>query len=99
MKFLFDLFPVIAFFATYKLAGGGEKGGSCTATPDLTITKDPILLAPGLAILATLLQVCCLLFRRKKVDGLLWVSLAIVEVFGGATVYFRYPTFIQCQPT
>ena len=27
MKFLFDLFPVIVFFATYKLAGGGEKGG------------------------------------------------------------------------
>src|SRR6266480_2215810 len=57
MKFLFDLFPVIVFFATYKLAGGGEKGGSCTVTPDLPVTQDPILLATGLAILATLLQV------------------------------------------
>src|SRR5437762_7163322 len=99
MKFLFDLFPVIVFFATYKLAGGGEQGGSCSATPDLTIAQDPILLATGLAILATLIQVCWLLFRRKRVDGMLWVSLAIVTIFGGATLYFRDPTFIQWKPT
>ncbi len=99
MKFLFDLFPVMVFFATYKLAGGGEKGGSCSATPDLTIVQDPILLATGLAILATLIQVCWLLFRRKRVDGMLWVSLALVTIFGGATLYFRDPTFIQWKPT
>ena len=99
MKFLFDLFPVIVFFATYKLAGGGEKGGSCSVTPDLPITQDPILLATGLAIVATLIQVCWLLFRKKKIDGMLWVSLAIVTIFGGATLYFRDPTFIQWKPT
>src|SRR5437879_8320226 len=99
MKFLFDLFPVIVFYATEKLAVGGEKVVSCSTTPDLTIAQDPILLATGLAILATLIQVCWLLFRRKRVDGMLWVSLAIVTIFGGATLYFRDPTFIQWKPT
>lgn len=99
MKFLFDLFPVIVFFAAYKLAGGGDKGGSCIVTPDTPITQDPILLATGLAIVATLLQVGWLLFRRKKVDGMLWVSLAIVTLFGGATLVLRDPTFIQWKPT
>ena len=99
MKFLFDLFPVIVFFAAYKFAGGGDKGGGCTVTPDTPITQDPILLATGLAILATLLQVSWLLVRRKKVDGMLWVSLVIVTLFGGATLVFRDPTFIQWKPT
>ena len=99
MKILFDLFPVILFFATYKLAGGGDKEGSCSVVPDLPITQDPILLATGVAILATVIQVCWLLLRKKKVDGMLWVSLAIVAVFGGATLYLRDPTFIQWKPT
>jgi len=99
MKFLFDLFPVIVFFAAYKLAGGGGKGGACTVTPDTPITQDPILLATGLAIVATLIQVSWLLFRRKKVDGMLWVSLVIVTLFGGATLVLRDPTFIQWKPT
>ena len=98
MKFLFDLFPVIVFFAAYYLAGG-QKGVNCTVTPDLPITQDPILLATGLAILATVIQVGWLLFRRKKVHGMLWVSLVIVSLFGGATLYFRDPTFIQWKPT
>jgi intracellular septation protein len=99
MKFLFDLFPVILFFATYYLAGGGAKGANCNVTPNLPITQEPILLATGVAILATVVQVCWLLFRKKKVDGMLWVSLAIVTLFGGATLYFRDPTFIQWKPT
>src|SRR5262249_36767669 len=40
-----------------------------------------------------------LLLRRKKVDGMLWVSFVIVTVFGGATMIFRDPTFIQWKPT
>jgi len=99
MKFLFDLFPVIVFFAVYKLAGGGDKGGACTVTPDTPITQDPILLATGFAILATVIQVSWLLFRRRKVDGMLWASLVIVTLFGGATLVFRDPTFIQWKPT
>jgi len=45
------------------------------------------------------IQVSWLLFRRRKVDGMLWASLVIVTLFGGATLVFRDPTFIQWKPT
>jgi len=97
VKFLFDLFPVIVFFATYYLAGGQK--GSCVVTPDLPITQEPILLATGAAILATVIQVGWLVLRKKKVGGMLWVGFAVIAIFGGATLYFRNPSFIQWKPT
>ncbi len=102
MKLLFDLFPVILFFATYKLAGHENAGsGSClmAAQSALPLTQEPILLATVVAIIATFAQVGWLLLRRKKVDTMLWISLAIIVFFGGATLYFHNPTFIQWKPT
>lgn len=99
MKFLFDLFPVILFFVTYKFAGGSSQAGSCTANIGVPLSEDPILLATSVAIAATFCQVGWLLFRKRKVDALLWFSFVIVSVFGGATIYLRNPTFIQWKPT
>lgn len=102
MKLLFDLFPVILFFVTYKLAGHGSNGnGSCLtlAQSAVPLFEEPILLATIVAIAATFAQVGWLLLRKKKVDVMLWISLAIIVFFGSATLYFRNPTFIQWKPT
>ena len=97
MKLLFDLFPVILFFATYKFAShGGQGGGACLSGADmaaLPLWQEPILLATVVAIIATFGQVGWLLMRRQKVDTMLWISLCIIVVFGGATLYFRNPAF------
>src|SRR5436190_271328 len=69
MKFLFDLLPVILFFSTYYLAGGGEKGGGCTVTPDLPITQEPILLSP-LILGRTLVQ--AMLEHQISLPDRLW---------------------------
>jgi len=79
MKFLFDLFPVILFFAAYKFAG--------------------IYVATGVAIAATFGQIAWVHFRHGKVDKMLWVSLGLIVVFGGATLLLRDPTFIKWKPT
>lgn len=79
MKFLFDLFPIIVFFAAFKFWG--------------------IYPATGLAIAATFLQVGYLLARRRKVEPMLWVSLVIIVLFGGATLLLHDETFIKWKPT
>lgn len=79
MKFLFDLFPVILFFAAFKLSD--------------------IFVATGVAIIATFAQIAWVWFRHRKVDTMLWVSLAIITVFGGMTLIFHNETFIKWKPT
>jgi intracellular septation protein len=108
MKFLFDLFPVLLFFGVFKwgeshpdtalslanqLMSGVISGGAVHGT------LAPVLLATAIAIISTALQIGYLLVRRQKVDGMLWLSLAIISVFGGATIYFQNDTFVKWKPT
>ena len=58
-----------------------------------------IYVATGVAIAATLGQILWLWWRRQKIDGMLWASLAIVCVFGGATLLLHDETFIKWKPT
>jgi intracellular septation protein len=108
MKLLFDLFPVILFFAVFKFAGGQPDAAQAFASNylaflvadgEITAKQAPILLATAVAILATLGQVLWLLLRRRHVDTMLWVSLVIIVVFGGATIYFHDEMFIKWKPT
>lgn len=79
MKFLFDLFPVILFFAAFKLFD--------------------IYVATAAAIAATFLQIAWLKWRKRKVDAMMWISLGIIVVFGGATLALHDETFIKWKPT
>ena len=79
MKFLFDIFPVILFFAAYKFFG--------------------IYTATAVAIAATAVQIGWVWFRHRKVDNMQWISLALIAVFGGATLLLRDETFIKWKPT
>ena len=103
MKFLFDLLPVIFFFAAYKVAGSYEAASLELANAGfgggIEASQAPILLATAVAILATFGQIAWVWIRHRKVDKMLWVSLGIVSVFGGATLFFHNPTFIKWKPT
>jgi intracellular septation protein len=58
-----------------------------------------IYVATIVAIATTILQISWLLFKKRKVEPMLWVSLVIIVVFGGATLIFKNETFIKCKPT
>jgi len=58
-----------------------------------------IYVATGVAIAATFGQIGWLLARGRKVDTMLWVSLAIIVLFGGATLWLQDETFIKWKPT
>lgn len=108
MKFLFDLFPVILFFGIFKWGEGSPEVAQSIASQYLsgfmsggtvTASQAPIILATAVAILATFGQIGYLMARRKKIDPMLWVSLAIIAVFGGATIYLNNDLFIKWKPT
>lgn len=108
MKFLFDLFPVILFFIVFKWGEGNAEAAQSfgqqflsglVSGGEVTLTQAPILLATAIAIIATIFQIGYLLSRKKKVDGTLWLSFAIIVFFGGATIYFHNETFIKWKPT
>jgi intracellular septation protein len=108
MKLLFDLLPVILFFVTYKVSGSfpqqsiamaGAALGWMVGDGTVPDGQAPILLATAVAIIASVLQVGWLLLRGKRVDPMLWVSLAVIVVFGGATIWFHDETFIKWKPS
>jgi len=79
MKLLFDLFPLVLFFAAYKFAD--------------------IYVATGVAMAASVLQIVWLLARRRKIEPMHWINLAIIVVFGGATLFLHDEVFIKWKPT
>jgi len=58
-----------------------------------------IYVATAVAIAATFAQVGWSWARHRKVDNMLWASLGIIVVFGGATLLLRDETFIKWKPT
>ncbi|MGH8722302.1 MAG: septation protein A, partial [Burkholderiales bacterium] len=48
---------------------------------------------------ATFAQVGWLKLKKRKVEPMLWASLAIIAVFGGATLILQDETFIKWKPT
>lgn len=58
-----------------------------------------IYVATGAAIAATIAQIAWLRHRTGKVEPMQWVSLAVIVVFGGATIALQNETFIKWKPT
>ena len=101
-KFLFDLFPIILFFAAFKIAGSDPEQANALALAvgyQADIKQIPILIATAIAIIATFFQIAWVLMRHGKVDTMLWVSLGLIVVFGGLTLWLHDATFIKWKPT
>jgi intracellular septation protein len=58
-----------------------------------------IYVATAVAMLATLVQIGWLYVKHRKVEPMQWVSLAIITLFGGATLIFHDETFIKWKPS
>ena len=104
-KLLFDLFPVILFFIAYKIGdANAEVTRSLMASvglpqPTGTGEKPGIYLATLVAIVASFGQIGWVKLRGHKVDTMLWVTLGIIVVFGGATLWLHDASFIKWKPT
>jgi len=100
MKFLFDVFPTLLFFCTFKWSEGNNNAIQVLVSNfSCTSQQVPLLLATVVTIFWTIGQIGYLLLRKKKIDTMVWVSLFIMCIFGGASMYFHNEKFIKCKPT
>ena len=58
-----------------------------------------IYVATGVAIVATVAQIAWLRYSHGKVEPMQWVTLAVIVLFGGATIALQNETFIKWKPT
>ncbi len=101
MKLLFDFFPIILFFVSYYQASflvdntfigqliDPEKPEFITAT----------IIATGMAIIASFIQVAIHWFNTHKFERMHIFSLALITVLGSITIFLGNPAFIQWKPT
>jgi len=84
MKFLFDFFPVILFFVIFKSYDDQMQG---------------VLAATKVMIAASAIQIGLYWLKHRRFENMHLVTLALVAVLGGATIYFQNADFIKWKPT
>ncbi|VAW95338.1 Intracellular septation protein IspA [hydrothermal vent metagenome] len=84
MKFLFDFFPVVLFFIIFK-SYENQVDGMIAATAAL--------------MAATFMQIAYNWLRHKKIEKMHIITLVLVIIFGGATIYFKEPQFLIWKVT
>ena len=106
MKQLSDFLPILLFFILYKFYLDLPDEfilGINNLIPMMRLTpgeaSDAIYLATLTAIVATLIQVTLAAVIVKKVEKMPLITLALLIVFGGATLALKDPLFIQWKPT
>src|SRR5210317_26796 len=106
MKQLSDFFPLLLFFILYKfyldlpdefILAVNDWVPLMKLTPGQS--SDAIYLATLAAILVTLVQVVLAAIIVKKVEKMALITLALLLVFGGATLALKDPLFIQWKPS
>jgi len=84
MRLIVDFGPLVVFFVTYKISGGGLQG---------------TLVATGAFMAAVLIAIVAALAVFRRVTPMLLLSTALILSFGAITLYLRDPRFIQMKPT
>lgn len=97
MKAFFDLLPVICFFVTFKAAGSYTD----ELAPIVPVAEDliPIVSATAVIIAVSVIQMGLIYLKGQKPSKMAVFSTLLVVLFGGMTIAFQDPAFIQWKPT
>jgi intracellular septation protein len=93
MKLLLDFFPIVLFFIAYKYGGGIYEWGN------QEYDVKGIYVATAVMIVATLVQTALTWFIHRKIEKMHVITLALVVILGGATIWLQDPEFIMWKPT
>jgi intracellular septation protein len=84
MKLLFDFFPVVLFFITFKWYDDPKQG---------------ILAATAVIIVATGVQVAVNWIRQRRVEKVHLITLALLVTMGGVTLLLQDEIYIKWKST
>ncbi len=84
MKFVFDFFPVLAFFIAFKLAADPGQA---------------IYVATAALIVASTIQIAVYWLLYKRFEKMHVITLIAVLIFGSATLLLQDERFIKFKPT
>ena len=69
--------------------------GGAAVAPD----QAPVLLATVVGIVATFVQIGLVFLKGRRPEPMLWISLAVIVVFGSLTLWLHNEMFIKWKPT
>ena len=101
MKLLFDFFPIILFFVSYYQAHFLIENTFVgqLINPDKPDFINATIIATGVAIIASFIQVAYHWINTRKFERMHLFSLALITVLGSITIFLGNPAFIQWKPT
>lgn len=84
MKFLFDFFPLLAFFLAFYIPEDREQA---------------IYIATYTLMLSSLIQIILYWLLFRKFEKMHLITFIVVLIFGGLTIYLQDENFIKWKPT
>jgi intracellular septation protein len=93
MKLFFDFLPIVLFFIAYKF-GGGEY-----SFQGQVYQVEGIYAATAVMIVASIVQVSISWLLHRKVERAHVITLVLVLLLGGMTLWLHNPDFIKWKPT
>ena len=94
LKLLLELGPVACFVIAYTQGARIVEWFGITG-----ILEEPIMLATAVIMVTTALAIGGSLWLTKSVPAMPIVTLVVVTIFGGLTLWFADETFIKMKPT
>ena len=90
MKMLFDYFPIIVFFAVFKLLTGDGSSEE---------VKEAMIMATKAGIGASFVQVGLYWLKTREFEKMHLISLALIAIFGSITIALDDPLYIKWKTT
>ena len=93
MKLFFDFLPIVLFFIAYKYGGGNYTFNG------QSYDIEGIYAATIVMIIATVIQSAYSYLAHGKIEKSHLITLVLVILLGGATLWLQDPNFIMWKPT
>jgi intracellular septation protein len=91
LRLALDYGPLIVFFVVYKIYSPGD--------PSPITTLAAVIKSTGAFMIAIIVAAIVAKIRLGRISPMMWLTTILVVGFGGLTIWFNDPSFIQIKPT